>query len=260
MDTPRDDDDKLFDRVARQRPEWLAQGVLRHALLSDEKVLRRVADRLGRTSIELASDLDDAVTEEEVTAKNGWRADLVIHWKSEPVESRLELKIAAKFTQRQDEAAERDQIDAAIVPSRREAYFRSNYKGEMKVITFRDLADHATDGTLAKILLGQADAARGWRRDRIDKATVTSDLRNVSGDSSGWRASYCFLATVDELLNELLPKKYESNDGWSWSKKPGEAYYGFKFHIGERRSWDSLGAPVRSSSASRQASLLTRTT
>ncbi|MCE9674062.1 hypothetical protein LY474_40355 [Myxococcus stipitatus] len=102
----------MFEAMARHRPEWLAQGILMRAVETEPAVRALMIEQLREN---LPCEEVPGVTEEEVT-EGGWRADVCVAWKKRT--ARLELKLLAGFTRRQEEALKRREVDLLVLPSK----------------------------------------------------------------------------------------------------------------------------------------------
>lgn len=213
----------MFEAMARHRPEWLAQGILMRAVETEPAVRALMIEKLGgNLSLEEAP----CITEEEVT-QGGWRADVCVAWKNRT--ARLELKLLAGFTLRQEEALKRREIDLVVLPS---MDGRELPEG-LPVLTWRELADAALDPCL-KRLLAEVSASSTWRLEEISEEELEQDLNSFLGEKEErrWGLMYRFLSTVHQHLTEEAPTEYRASDGWARTRKGEEPYYGFCFWLG----------------------------
>jgi DUSAM domain-containing protein len=77
----------LFEAIARNRPEWLAQGLFMRAVETEPRVRAILLERLGWNR---SPDEVPKVTDEEPTSE-GWRTDVLVQWG--PKKAKIELKL-----------------------------------------------------------------------------------------------------------------------------------------------------------------------
>lgn len=213
----------MFEAMARHRPEWLAQGILMRAVETEPAVRALMIEKLGGN---LSPEEVPHITEEEVT-QGGWRADVCVAWLHRT--ARLELKLLAGFTSRQEEALKRREIDLLVLPSMEG---RELPEG-LPIVTWRELADAAFDPCL-KRLLAEVSASSTWRLEEISEKELEQDLNSFLGEKEErrWGLMYRFLSTVHQHLSGEAPTKYRASDGWACTPKGAVPYYGFYFWLG----------------------------
>jgi hypothetical protein len=214
----------MFEAIARHRPEWLAQGILMRAVETEPAVRALMIEQLGGN---LSREEVPGVTEEEVT-EGGWRADVCVAWKHRT--ARLELKLLAGFTRRQEEALKRREVDLLVLPSKEGRELPDG----LPVLTWRELADAALDPCL-KQLLAEVSASSTRRLEEISGNELEQDLNSFLGEREErrWGLMYRFLSTVHQHLLEEAPTEYRASDGWARTSKGEEPYYGFCFWLGD---------------------------
>lgn len=219
----------LFAEVARQRPEWLAQGLFKRAVRTQPRVQKRLLRLLG---IDVRPG-HHAVLEEQPT-ECGWRADVTVTgWRKEPV--RFELKLLAGLTKRQEEALAKGTIDMIVAPRGHSIRWR-------QIIDWSSLASWCDDSVLRR-LLQQVEDASSWLKENLDpeaaKREFTSLLDNEPDAS--WRGLYLFLSTIHEHMGSL-DDCYRASDAWTLSRR--NRYYGYCFWLGRHtlpRFWLGFG-------------------
>jgi len=213
----------LFQSIARSRPEWVAQGLLRHAIISEASVRALL---LERTGLERPVDETPEVqVEEEQPTDTGWRADLVVRWGSiRPL--RLELKLLTGFTSAQRAALRAQEIDLVVVLDGHEV------PDGTAVVTWSELAARTENVTLQSLLSQVTPAAMGFMQ-TLDQATLAREFQSFvnGGEDRRWPSLYAFLSTIHAHLHDDAQGNYTA-DGWSQSRK-GVAYYGYGFRMTE---------------------------
>lgn len=223
METP-----SLFTSIARHRPEWVAQGVLAHALRTEPGLQLFVCRKLRLAGAVLLE------VEEERHTASGWRADLRVRWARarRTHATHFELKLAAGPTTAQVHAGRRNKIEAVVVPRRSRAAFADG----AVVFTWHELAAEVRDGAVAGLLRAAAQE-HGWVQASLDAATLAHEMACYAqgGRDGTWPNLYRFLCTVHGHLEDLGRHKYIASSRWSVARKARPAYYGFDFHVWGRR-------------------------
>lgn len=217
-------DSGIFDAIARTRPEWIAQGVLRHVLIADKVFREKFSKRIRGAVFELAEPKHESICE-EVPDETGWRTDLFIHWRDGDC-SRIELKIGSALTFRQRQARER--ITAIITPP-------GAKKHNVETIDWLELSSWAQTGSIGRTLLEQVARFRDWRCDEISEAVVDSELESLASSNMqrSWRTMYRFLSTLDERLSAEVDNSIYIPGSWGLSKTPVNPWYGYYFSLGQ---------------------------
>jgi hypothetical protein len=214
----------LFEAMARHRPEWLAQGLLMRAVAAEPVLRSLLRERLGW---ELARDEVPIISEEEVT-EGGWRADISVAWKDRT--ARLELKLLAGFTYRQEEALRRRAVDLLVLKSKAGRELPAG----LPVLTWDEIAEAVSDPCL-KRLLGEVSTSSTWVLEEISGKELEQDFDSFLGEHEerSWRLMYRFLSTVHQHLLEGAPMEYRASDGWTCTPRAETPYYGFCFWLGD---------------------------
>lgn len=223
----------LFATVARDRPEWLAQGLFAHALAADAGVRGCVVGRALPSKARALRFESPAVERERPFGH--WRADVVAKWKALKVTLWFELKLGAGLTVRQEQEL-RKRGAVVIHPFGR----RPIGLDGLTHIAWSELASAARDPVLRR-LLAQVDASSSWWHE-----VLTEDLLREEFDSflrkESWEHLYRFLATVDAHLRDRLGEQYKPSRGWAMSRRKSDQYYGYAFHLGRtRKTWFFVG-------------------
>jgi hypothetical protein len=217
----------LFASVARDRPEWLAQGVFAYALGHDQGVrhlvLRKVMPAKARP---IAATVPTVERERPV---GRWRADVVATWPGrEPLQ--FELKLGAGLTWRQGQLLRRRRAVIIHPKGKRPAGLDG-----LTHISWSDLAAAAKDPVL-KTLLGQADASSSWWQEELREDVLREEFESFMKKGS-WPTMYCFLGTVDAHLRDLIGTSYKPSRTFAFSRA-SKPYYGFAFTLGaKRKKW-----------------------
>ncbi|WNG60209.1 hypothetical protein F0U59_39980 [Archangium gephyra] len=216
----------LFEAIARHRPEWLAQGLLMRAITTEPSVRVLLLERLGWS---ISPNEVPELTEEEVTM-GGWRADVLVAWGQQ--KARLELKLLAGFTLRQEEALLRRDVALVILPQKEGRKLPVG----IPVITWAELANQVQTDSVLKNLLANVSDSSTWALEDITGSELLQDFDNfVSNRNSGsWHHMYRFLSTIHFHLLEMAPTKYRASDGWARAWRAAEPYYGFCFWLGNK--------------------------
>lgn len=216
----------LFDSLARNRPEWLAQGLLVHALENEPAARALVLDamRLSIPATEVPT-----VTEEEPT-DGGWRADVCVRW-GDGTLKRLELKLLSGFTPRQIEALHKREVDLLIAPS---AHNVPPGARTMPLVTWAQLAGLELKDTSLRALLEQVGTRSTWMMPELSSEVLQAEFGAFSSKDSAarWAGMYRFLSTVHEHLLEAAPGDYRASDAWTPVRRGVGSYYGFCFYLG----------------------------
>lgn len=225
--------DTLFAAIARDRPEWLAQGIFAYALAEDAGVRRFVLRRALPSRARVLAAIPPAVERERPYGH--WRADVVAKWKESGDLLWFELKLGAGLTARQ--AQELPEKDAVIVhPFGR----RPVGLDGLTHIAWSELAVAARDPVL-KTLLAQVDASSSWWHEVLTEELLHSEFESFLRKEA-WEHMYRFLATVDAHLKDLLGPQYRPSRGWAMSRRKSDQYYGYAFHVGgQRKTWFFVG-------------------
>jgi hypothetical protein len=224
----------LFATLARDRAEWLAQGLFSHALQHDAGVRKRVLQIVLPSRARALASVVPKVRDERPTGK--WRADVVAWWPGQP-KACFELKLTAGLTKRQ--LQELGRRCAALVHPHGSPPARL---GNVPRLTWKELAQAATDPVLQS-LLAQVDASASWWLGQLDAATLEAEFTGFLRKRA-WPRMYRFLATVDAVLADHLGSAYRPSVGWAMSRRKALSYYGFAFRVGKQpeREWYFLGA------------------
>ena len=216
----------LFRSIARSRPEWVAQGLLKHAIISEASVRALLLERTGLERLEWqVRETPEVQVEEEQPTDTGWRADLVVRWGGiRPL--RLELKLLAGFTPAQRAALRAQEIDLVVALDGREV------PDGATVVTWSELAARTKDEVLKSLLSQMTPAAMGFIQ-TLDQATISPEFQSFvnGGEDRRWPSLYAFLSTIHAHLHDDAQGDY-TPDGWSQSRK-GVPYYGYGFRMTE---------------------------
>ena len=219
--------ENLFEAVARNRPEWLAQGIFIRAVTTEPEVRALL---LGRLGWDVSPEEVPKVDEEQVT-KGGWRADVCVTWQQHA--ALIELKLLAGFTTRQKEAIDGRRVHLAVVPSIQ----GRNLPEGLVVLTWEEVAARVKEDDLLRRLLNEVSASSTWLLENLPQDELQRDFSSfVEERSAGsWRHLYRFLSTVHLHLRHGAPE-YHASEGWSYSRSNKQPYYGFCFWLGETPS------------------------
>lgn len=215
----------LFESMARHRPEWLAQGLLMRAVATEPDVRALLLEGLQRGQV-ISKDEVPGVTEEEVT-ESGWRADVCVTWVG--YKARIELKLLAGFTRRQEEALLLRKVDLLVLPEKGDRELPKH----LSLLTWEEIAGVVSDPYLKK-LLGEVSVSSTWSLKDISGSELDEDFNSFLGehDKRNWARMYRFLSTVHLHLLEDAPTEYRASDGWTRARTNQEPYYGFCFWLG----------------------------
>ena len=213
----------LFAALARSRPEWVAQGLLKYALTLPE-VWKLFAPRLGAKTSG-----STVVVKEEVPGDDGWRADL--HLTQGDAKYRIELKVGALFTRRQHEAV----MDAIVLPKVRSTdaklagFVRDG--DSRRVFTWAEVAAAASkhDPALGALLAEVDTFTAPWATvTEVPASIVDEELAALASEGS-WRNLYLWLCALDQSLSERVAGYAPG----SWSTSKRRPYYGFHFTVAD---------------------------
>ncbi|WP_120588439.1 hypothetical protein [Corallococcus sp. CA054B] len=217
----------LFDSLARNRPEWLAQGLLVHALMTEPAARALVLSAMG---LSIPATEVPTVTEEEPT-DGGWRADVCVRW-ADGTLKRFELKLLAGFTPRQLEALHKREVDLLITPAAQSVPPEAR---TMPHVTWAQLAGLELNDTSLKTLLSQVGTRSTWLLPELNAEMLLRELDAFSRQASTarWEGMYRFLSTVHEYLLDEAPGDYRASDAWTPVRRGAASYYGFCFYLGD---------------------------
>lgn len=215
----------LFEAIARNRAEWVAQGILKHAIEEDAGVRSAVAAAVAAPPPTTAH-----VREEVRDAGSQWRIDLEVEFDTVDELCRLELKLRAPSTRAQRDADRAGRVGLWIVP-------QGSHADCSPRITWAELAEAADDVVIKSLLREAQDFAVGWWLDEVsrDRAAELVQLfihRDSCPDcgrlyprgaaKAKWKDLTNFLSTVDARLKQ---QAWYRAGGWSASSK--SRYFGF---------------------------------
>jgi hypothetical protein len=212
----------LFQSLARSRPEWVAQGLFVHAVLFEPGVRALLLGALGKAKA-ISRDLVPEV-DEEIPEESGWRRDVVIKWPGH--DTSIELKLLAPFTSRQRSAP----IDLIV------ARTRDGALDGVRCVTWAELVKGVADPTLRVLLEQVVESSFAME---APKSTIEKEFDSFSegGPEGAWPTMYQFLSTLHYCLYDAEHPNYRSSRGWSKSRKPSDAWYGYKFWVGTVDYW-----------------------
>jgi hypothetical protein len=217
----------LFVTLARNRPEWLAQGLFIRAVAMEPNVRKFLLKGL---KLDVSPDTKPEV-HAEVLTKTRWRADVEICWPNvAPIH--FELKLTAPFTQRQKEAGKKGQLPALIVP-RREHYAKLASNG--CIFEWRELAAQVRQDARVKTLLEEVSVSSSWLTDELKEDALSNEFSQFNSPKGirRWPTLFRFLCTVDIYILEMRGGMYCSSRQLSQTSKAATPYYGYKFHLGQ---------------------------
>lgn len=142
--------------------------------------------------------------------------------------ARIELKLLAGFTIRQEEALRRFEVDLLVLPSKEGRELPDG----LPVLTWEELACAASDPCLTR-LLGEVSASSTWRLEEISGNELSQDFDSYLGqrEERNWGLVYRLLSTIHQHLFEGAPTEYRASDGWARTPRGEEPYYGFCFWL-----------------------------
>ncbi len=227
----------LFQNVARNRPEWLIQGVLAHALEVEPDLRRFLLRKAGLGYKTRQIDTAPRIRSEQKVGR--WRADLVMSWPEE-LELRLELKLCAGLTDAQRRTLKRHHA-LVIHPHGN----RPDGLSDHPCVSWADISKpNLVRDAAVRRLLREANTSSTWQLETLTGAAMRKDFgefvrkRSARGD---WERIWAFLATVDERLLQLVPGDYRPGS-WAMSRKEDPPYYGWWFKLrGQRQDWFWFG-------------------
>ncbi|WP_375742104.1 hypothetical protein NR800_22295 [Corallococcus interemptor] len=216
----------LFDSLARNRPEWLAQGLLVHALVTETAARALVLSAMG---LSIPATEVPTVTEEEPT-DGGWRADVCVRW-GDGTLKRFELKLLSGFTPQQLKALHKREVDLLIIPA---AQSLPPEARTMPFVTWAQLAGLELNDTSLKTLLSQVGTRSTWLMPELNAEVLLAELDAFSSTAptARWAGMYRFLSTVHEYLLDKAPGDYRASDAWTPVRRGAASYYGFCFYLG----------------------------
>lgn len=210
----------LFQSLARSRPEWIAQGLFVHAVLSEPKVRGLLRQVHGKETSQDAP----PVVDEERPYEDGSRSDVVIRWPDGDV--RVELKLLAPFTPNQRGAA----INLIVARTREGAL------DGIPCVTWAELVEQVENATLRELLRQVADFHFAMNASRTTLHTEFGSFI-AGGAEATWPTMYRFLCTVHSCLHDAESPRYKGSRGWSKSQRELDPWYGYKFWIGGVEHW-----------------------
>ncbi|ATB47178.1 hypothetical protein [Corallococcus macrosporus] len=220
-------DRTLFVALARNRPEWLAQGLFIRAVETETNVRKFLLEGL---KLDVSSNTKPEV-HAEVPTKTSWRSDVKICWPNvTPIH--FELKLTAPFTQRQREAGKKGQLPALIVP-RREHY--AKLASSCCIFEWRQLAAQVRQDDRVKSLLEEVSVSSSWLTDELKEGALSNEFSQFNSQQGlrRWPTIFRFLCTIDIHIIEMCGSMYQSSRQLSQTSKSTTPYYGYKFHLGQ---------------------------
>lgn len=226
----------FFQNVARNKPEWLVQGILAHALEVEPALRRFLLRKAGLTAMEKRAETTPVIRAERKVGR--WRADIVLLWPDD-LELRLELKLCAGLTEAQRKTLKRHRALVIHPHGNKPLGIRDH-----PCVSWTEIArpEFIRDAVVRR-LLRDANASGTWQVEALSKADVRKDFGEfITKKARGeWGRMWAFLGTIDERLLQRAPEEYRPGS-WAMSRKESPPYYGWWFKLrGQRRDWFWFG-------------------
>ena len=214
----------IFEAMARSRGEWLAQGVLIHAIEHQPSVQARLAEFVNASafrSCKVVPEVPDDRAKRTQPGVGVWRMDLQVVFEPGPKVLRIELKLGAPFSRVQLEALSEDGT-LLVCPE----VYRKRKDVRAASLTWAEIATCASSDMLLARLLDEIETYGSGQLEGLSWDEAKKEFRQfvdspvVDSSQEGWPKLYRFLSTIDQTLQAWDSDRclYLSSSKYSWSR------------------------------------------